>query len=108
VGAAALGHVVVGNVHFDLTASLLVGSIPGVYFGARFSSRAPDRLIRPILVLVLVASALKLLGGSNQLVCAVAGALVATSIAYILVMRPRHDEAIVAAETAVVETTSVP
>ena len=50
VGAAALGHVVFGDVHFGLTASLLVGSIPGVYLGARFSSRAPDRLIRPVLV----------------------------------------------------------
>jgi uncharacterized membrane protein YfcA len=108
VGAAALGHVVFGNVHFDLTASLLVGSIPGVYFGARFSSRAPDTLIRPILVLVLVASALKLLGGSNQLVGAVAGALVATWIAYVFVMRLQREEAALESEPAVVESTSVP
>jgi uncharacterized membrane protein YfcA len=77
VGAAALGHVVFGHVHLDLTASLLVGSIPGVYLGAHFSARAPDRFIRPILVLVLVASALKLLGASNHVVAMAAAALAA-------------------------------
>ena len=53
---------------FDLTASLLVGALPGVYFGARLSSRTPDRVIRPALALVLVASALKLLGASTTAV----------------------------------------
>ncbi|HEX7672237.1 MAG TPA: sulfite exporter TauE/SafE family protein [Polyangiaceae bacterium] len=87
VGAAALGHVIFGDVHLDLTASLLIGSIPGVYFGARFSSRAPDRAIRPILVLTLVASALKLLGSSNPLMGAVVATLVAAFTAYLLVTR---------------------
>jgi uncharacterized membrane protein YfcA len=108
VGAAALGHMVFGDVHFGLTASLLVGSIPGVYFGARFSSRAPDRLIRPILVLVLVASALKLLGGSNQLVGAVVGALVTTWTAYVLVMRTHRDDTVLQPEPVAIETTSTP
>jgi hypothetical protein len=36
-----------------------------VYFGARYSSRAPDHIIRPILVVVLVASSFKLLGVGN-------------------------------------------
>ena len=68
VGAAALGHLLFGEVRLDLTASLLVGALPGVYLGARVSSRAPQGLIRRALVLVLVASALKLLGlGDVQL-----------------------------------------
>jgi len=66
VGAAALGHFVFGEVHFDLTASLLVGSVPGVYFGAQFSARGSDKWVRPVLVLVLLTSALKLLGVSNM------------------------------------------
>ena len=33
-----------------LTASILIGSVPGVFFGARLSSRAPDHVIRPALV----------------------------------------------------------
>lgn len=62
VASAALGHLLFGDVQLGLTASLLVGCVPGVYAGARLSSRAPDHAIRPVLVAVLVASALKLLG----------------------------------------------
>jgi uncharacterized membrane protein YfcA len=62
VAAAALGHILFGQFEFSLTAAILVGSLPGVYIGARLSSRAPDAVIRPALVLVLVASGLKLLG----------------------------------------------
>ncbi len=60
--AAALGNLIFGHVEFAVTASLLVGSIPAVYVGARFSSRAPDRILRPALAFVLFASGLKLVG----------------------------------------------
>jgi uncharacterized membrane protein YfcA len=62
VGAATLGHVFFGNIDLGLTGALLIGSLPGVYIGARMSSRAPDAVIRPALIFVLTASALKLLG----------------------------------------------
>jgi uncharacterized membrane protein YfcA len=62
VAAAALGHVLYGDFQLGLTASILIGSLPGVYLGARLSSRAPDGLIRPALVFVLVASGLRLVG----------------------------------------------
>jgi uncharacterized membrane protein YfcA len=61
VASAALGHLLFGDFKLGLTASLLVGCMPGVYIGARVSARAPDRIIRPALVFVLLASALKLL-----------------------------------------------
>src|SRR5256712_1477151 len=61
VAAAALGHILFGDFQLSLTASVLLGSIPGVYIGARLSSKAPDGLIRPALVFVLLASGLKLL-----------------------------------------------
>ncbi|MBK7622821.1 MAG: sulfite exporter TauE/SafE family protein [Kineosporiaceae bacterium] len=61
VASAALGHVLFGDFQFDLTASLLLGSIPGVYLGAQLSSRAPGWLIRRALAVVLLASGLKLL-----------------------------------------------
>ncbi len=68
VASAALGHLLFGDFRLDLTASLLAGSVPGVYVGARISSRAPDAVIRPALGLVLLASGLKLLGlGTAQL-----------------------------------------
>ena len=74
VASAALGHLLFGDFRLDLTSSLLVGSLPGVYLGAKVSSRAKDGIIRPALVLVLVASGLKLVGVDNlQLGLVVAG-----------------------------------
>jgi uncharacterized protein len=65
VASAAVGHLLFGDFQLGLTASLLVGSLPGVYLGAKLSSRANDVVIRPALALVLVASGLKLLGVNN-------------------------------------------
>jgi uncharacterized membrane protein YfcA len=65
VGSATLSHALFGHVDLGLTGSLLVGCLPGVYLGARVSSRAPDAVIRPALVVILLASALKLLDFSN-------------------------------------------
>lgn len=70
VAAAALGHLLFGDVRLGLTTSLLIGSVPGVWVGARVSSRASDRAIRPVLVAVLSASALKLLGVPTGVVLA--------------------------------------
>jgi uncharacterized membrane protein YfcA len=62
VASAALGHLLFGDFQLDLTASLLVGCLPGVYVGARLSAMAPGGLVRRALALVLLASGLKLLG----------------------------------------------
>ena len=67
VGAAALGHLLFGDVEFGLAGSLMLGAIPGVIIGARISSRAADHVIRPILVVVLLASGAKLLDAPNEL-----------------------------------------
>jgi hypothetical protein len=66
VASAALGHVLFGDFHMDLTTSLLVGCIPGVWIGAHLSSRAPGGLVRRALAFVLLASALKLLHLPNR------------------------------------------
>ncbi|MGZ4675321.1 MAG: sulfite exporter TauE/SafE family protein [Acidimicrobiia bacterium] len=76
VGAAALGHLLFGDVSFAIAGSLMVGAIPGVLVGARVSSRAPDKIIRPILVVVLIASGAKLLDAPNELLLAFLGAAV--------------------------------
>jgi uncharacterized membrane protein YfcA len=65
VASAALGHLLFGEFRLGLTASLLLGSIPGVYVGARVSARAPAGLVRRALVLVLLASGLKLVQVGN-------------------------------------------
>jgi uncharacterized protein len=65
VASAALGHIIFGDFKLDLTTSLLVGCIPGVWVGAHLSSRASGGLVRRALAFVLLASALKLLHVSN-------------------------------------------
>jgi uncharacterized membrane protein YfcA len=47
-----------GRVDFALLSSLLVGSIPGIVVGSLLASRAPDKVLRPIL-----ASTLAIVGG---------------------------------------------
>ena len=66
VASAALGHILFGDFQMPLTASLLLGSIPGVWVGAHLSARAPGGLVRRALAFVLLASALKLLNVSNR------------------------------------------
>jgi uncharacterized membrane protein YfcA len=65
VASAALGHILFGDFRMELTASLLVGCIPGVWVGAHLSARAPGGVVRRALAFVLLASALKLLNVSN-------------------------------------------
>ncbi len=62
VASAALAHILFGDFEMAVTASLLIGSIPGVYLGAHLSAKAPGGLVRRALAFVLLASALKLLG----------------------------------------------
>jgi len=82
VGAAAIAHILVGDFELGLTSSILIGSIPAVWLGARLSSRAPDGVIRPLLVFVLVASGLKLLGLPTNLlgIVMLLGALVGLAV----------------------------
>lgn len=65
VASAALGHLLFGDFKLDLTTSLLVGCIPGVWVGAHLSARASGGLVRRALAFVLLASSLKLLNFSN-------------------------------------------
>ena len=62
VGSAALGHLLFGNFQLDVTTALLLGGIPGIWLGAHVSSQAPDRIVKPVLFVVLLATGLKLIG----------------------------------------------
>lgn len=66
VASAALGQFVFGHINFGIAGALILGSIPGVYLGARVSAKAPDGIVRPVLMFVLSASALALLFGNNN------------------------------------------
>jgi uncharacterized membrane protein YfcA len=88
VGAAALGHLLFGDFSLAITSSLLLGAIPGAFIGAQISSRAPGGIIRRILAVLLLASGLRLLGVSTELVLVVAvAALGLGSLAWIAIRR---------------------
>jgi hypothetical protein len=74
--AAALGALIFGTVEFGVTASIIIGAVPAVLIGSFFSSRAPDRYIRPIITFVIFASGLKYIGVATTvlgwILCAVA------------------------------------
>lgn len=80
VAAAALSHMIFGQVRMDVTASLLIGAIPAVYLGARMSAKAPDYVIRPVLTLVLAASGMKMLGLADPIVAAASAVLLARAV----------------------------
>lgn len=60
--AAALGALAFGHIEFSVTTSIIIGSVPAVLVGSLFSSRAPDRYIRPAITFVIFASGLKYVG----------------------------------------------
>jgi len=60
--AGALAHATLGVVDWRVTAALLVGEIPGVWLGARMSSRYNGMGLRALLMVILASTALKLLG----------------------------------------------
>jgi uncharacterized membrane protein YfcA len=58
---AGAAHFLSGNVDLVLAGTILIGSVPGVWIGATLSTRLPADALRPILGVVLIASALGLL-----------------------------------------------
>lgn len=91
VAAAAVGHMFFGDLHLDLAASIILGSIPGVLLGARLSSRAPGGVVRAALVVVLLASAMKLFHAPNWAVLAVV--TIAVGVAVTALLRQRETAA---------------
>ena len=59
---AGTGHLLAGNVDFALLGWLLLGSVPGVWLGAKFSARLPQHYLRAALAIVLAIIGVKLTG----------------------------------------------
>ena len=76
--AGAIAHAGLGEIDWAVVASLLIGQVPGVLVGARLSSRYDGHLLRWLLMVVLAATALKLLGAPSLLsgIIAIVGVLV--------------------------------
>ena len=58
---AGLGHAALGNVDWLLLASLLVGSLPGIWLGARLIRSLPDKVTRGLLCASLVTAGLRVI-----------------------------------------------
>jgi uncharacterized membrane protein YfcA len=88
VASAAVAHILFGDFSLGLTLPLLIGSIPGVWVGARLSASMPGGLIRRALAFVLTASALKLLGVPTPVTGVVlAGLVVVAPLLWMLTRR---------------------
>jgi uncharacterized protein len=51
--AAGIGHWMMGSVDWSIIASLLVGSLPGIFIGSTFAIRIPERALRLVLAATL-------------------------------------------------------
>lgn len=89
VASAALGQLLFGDFKLGLTVSLLIGSLPGVYVGARLSAGARGGAVRWVLAIVLSGSAVKLLGAGNVTLALVAAAGVAVWAGHAVVVSRR-------------------
>jgi uncharacterized protein len=76
VAAATVAHLHYGDVQLALVSSLLLGALPGVYLGARFSTRSIGVLIRPMISMVLLVSALVMLEAPTLLLIGLPAAAV--------------------------------
>ncbi|NKI94225.1 sulfite exporter TauE/SafE family protein [Rhizobacter sp. SG703] len=58
---AGLGHAALGNVNWPLLASLLVGSLPGIWLGARLIRSLPEKVTRGLLCVSLLTAGLRVI-----------------------------------------------
>lgn len=93
VAAAAIGHLVFGDTQLALAGTILLGGIPGMYFGARLSTKAPGDVLRSILAVVLVGTALTLWQVPIPIVLAVCGVLAAAGMTVLKMRRVRRQRA---------------
>ncbi len=82
--AAAVAHLVAGNVDFALAGTILIGSVPGVWLGSHWSVRVPVATLRLALGIVLIGAGLGLASKAGADVPAVAIAAVPLVLALLI------------------------
>jgi len=84
---AAIAHLFSGNVDLALTATILIGSLPGVWLGTHLSTVLPERGLRPALGVVLLSAGLALLtkaGADIPAAVIIAAPLALGGLAYLI------------------------
>lgn len=59
---AGIGHLILGNVNGALLVALLIGSIPGIVLGSIASTRAPEKIVRSAISVMLAVVGAKMIG----------------------------------------------
>lgn len=57
---AGMGHLALGTVDLVLLASLLLGSLPGIYIGSHLSAKVPEKILRRVLATMLLIIGIKM------------------------------------------------
>ena len=65
---AGLGHLHFGSIDFNLLFGLLAGGIPAIYLGSLIGKKLPDKVLRPLIALLLLAMGIKLILSQHLLV----------------------------------------
>lgn len=58
---AGLGHLHFGSVDFSLLFGLLFGGIPAIYLGSLIGKKLPDKVLRPLIAILLLCMGIKLM-----------------------------------------------
>jgi uncharacterized membrane protein YfcA len=58
---AGLGHASLGTVDYSILGTLLIGSIPGIYFGSHIGAKVAEHWLRVILAAILIFVGFKLI-----------------------------------------------
>ena len=101
LAAAGAGHLVAGSVDLRATGWLLIGSVPGVLIGGRFTVKLPDRSLRIVLAATLTLAGVKLVdppGANTILIAGAAVAAVAAGVALVRWFRGRGSPHVVEAQ----------
>ena len=84
---AGAGHLLVGHVDLGATGWLLIGSVPGVLIGGRFTVALPDRALRIALAATLTLAGVKLVDPPGADAIVLAGGVAAAIAALVVAVR---------------------
>jgi uncharacterized protein len=89
--AAAIAHLVAGNVDFALAGTILLGSVPGVWVGSSLSVKVPTAALRTTLAIVLLGAGLGLLAKAGAGIPGVVLASVPVTAAALVIWSSLRD-----------------
>jgi hypothetical protein len=87
LAVAGAGQLLAGHVDLGATGWLLIGSVPGVLIGGRFTVKLPDRALRIALAATLTLAGVKLVDPPGADVIVIVGVAIAALAAVVVTAR---------------------